>query len=215
VTNRLVRSYPLSTSKDWLDILSAIGQAFGIIALIGLVYEIYRREGELRKKVIPRIEVGTVEMVDTLPADAITCLCETSESGLPETQSHEEDYREMWSLLDDNRKLYFKVQVTNKQEDFEGSAEEVQLWIRFSYTTSIEDALPKTKMIWCPKLPFTLQSGDEKYIYIRIGKITKGGYSYISARFLDCKCKNRRGDRFTGSRIGFYQKPVPQQKIPD
>src|ERR1700752_440371 len=75
----LIGRYPMTDgTKDWLDILSALGQAAGVVVLVGLVTELYRQRTEMIKRQTPDIQISAeiVEM-NTLPTTGYLSLTET------------------------------------------------------------------------------------------------------------------------------------------
>lgn len=205
-------------TKDWLDIVSAIGQAAGVVALIGLVYEIYQREEENKKQRTPYIEVGPIQIIQNPPSGAIICLSETSERDLPPKESLpiDDDYREMWLLLDNRSqepKAYLKIEVTNKQSGIEANAQGFRMRLELDFASS-ENQFGKssTKRFWCPVVTTPVDAGKTLFIFVRCGKMANGN-TYIKGRILDYECRNLRGDKFVGSNIGFHPVPIHPQLI--
>lgn len=213
----LARSYPVATgSKDWLDVLSSVGEAAGIVALVGLVFEVYRREEEKKRQRIPLIEFGAISIENTAPPEnAICCLCEEFERDLPPKED-DDDYREMWFFLKPNSKDHFlRVPITNKQLERDGRAEDFRFRIQLDYaeSASYEDMLGSTKIFWCPSNEISVPPGKTITIYVRCGKPNNDKYNYIKGSIFDYNCRNARGDSFIGSKMGFEPRPIYPQML--
>lgn len=200
----------ISQNKDWIDVFASLGEGFGVIALIALIFEMYKHREEIRSRSVPRLKVHTFEIVRSIPQGAVCCLCEEDRSQLPELRD-EEDYRNLWYANSKKGDAFLCITLTNEQPEFEGSARDVRIDVKLTYsrTKKPNQSQADQKQLRLP--PSTMEglsidSGKHGQIFLKLGL---ADYPYVGAVVHDVRCKNIRGDNFTGSRMGFQERRFP------
>jgi len=212
----LIATYPLDRNKDWLDILSGIAQVIGVTAIITLILELYKNRRDEKSKTSPRIIIQNDFIVtDNVPEGCITALNESDDNALPQREelASDDQYREVYSMLRENPKKYVRISIKNDQQDYEGSAKQVQFKIKMIYHHATNDRLYIPKVIYCPRDNFVIPAGQTEYLFIRVGDINREGYDRLSIEFLDVQCENISRKSFRGKDIGFQEKSFTQRPM--
>ena len=192
---------PVNPNKDWLDILSQLGESAGIVALIGLVYEVYYRRKKDLENATPKLIFRIVGIEEELPAKAACWLCEQEEPEGVEVSRYE-GYWRMWRSFDSERKRYVKIVVENKGIHIRSEASDLSLSVRFFYFyTQNEDDI-QVKEFECPELPeITVPPGEKRALFIRCGNLVRRNPEKIEVEIVRYKCKNRDGRLFKGKEL--------------
>ncbi len=107
----LAQHFPMKPeAKDWLDILSAIGQAAGVVVLIGLVIELSRLRSDTIARQTPDVRIfAEIVDMDKLPQGNVS-LAENTQpfsSFSHADGKYDADYVEAWKSLDNTKVSHF------------------------------------------------------------------------------------------------------------
>jgi hypothetical protein len=219
----LVFRFPLGDDRDWLNILSDLGQFFGVLTLVALVYDVFRREHDVRRRRTPRIEIVSADLVHELPDTCETCLCEAESRNLPDENELQtlDEYIRMYDLLDHRDpttpRTYLRIKLINEQQNIEGQAKDLHLKIIVSYAATSNSKVSESRDFWCPhsaKEGIRIKNGRHETIYIRCGDLNRTGLDYIEGKVIGYECQNLRGDTFrSSSKMGFDSRVIPRQSL--
>lgn len=214
------KQYPIKPqSKDWLDILSAIGQAAGIVVLIGLIVELSRLRTDTISRQTPDIRVNA-EIIDmNVTPKGSVCLAETTQPFAhlhPQDGKYDADYVDAWKTLDNQRSSHFiRIEIINKSNSREAIAKDLKVQIELTFGTS-ESALSflPPRIFWGPMEGVEILNGHEPvYVYVKCAPSSIKNIEYVVGRILDYKCVNLKGDSVSGKKQGFTPITITGRKI--
>jgi hypothetical protein len=210
----LSRQYPIvQDSKDYLDILSAVGQAFGVFVLGGLLFEIYITRVDAQKKSMPDIFVTpSFVKLDQLPEDAFYTV---NEEDVPSPSSDPLDqYHTYWESLNPEHRTHFvRLEIINRAKDLEGEARNLRFKLKVKFSTGSGQTKDRpAKEFWCPKQSLTIPTGERQVtLFVRCGLALDPKISCVAAEILDYECENRQAAHFSGLQSGFVMRSLEKK----
>lgn len=218
----LIYNYPFKGDKDWLDILAAIGKAFGSIALLALILQIYWRKEERIKKYNPNLVITTLRPKIHTPifnSDNIYCVCEQDRNDCP-SENENIDYVRLFDITKRNPRRFLRIVVKNDHPNAEAIANSIKLKVQINLKSHRNDNNSRTHTLTIPTdESFDLLTNRIKEIYINCDILDNvggdQGFSFIEASVLDYECKNSMQKVIKGSSNNFTQKNLPLYDFAD
>jgi hypothetical protein len=216
----LSKLYPIKPeAKDWLDIMSAIGQAAGIVVLVGLIVELSKLRTDTVVKKTPDIRINA-EIIDmNIMPKGHVCLVEVIQPFAhlhPQDGKYDADYVEAWKTLDSQKLSHFiRIEIVNRSDSRDAFAKDfkVQVELTLGISESAISFLPP-RIFWGPMEGIEIPNGnDPVYVYIKCAPSSIKSIEYVTGKILDYKCVNLKGDNVSGKRQRFTPITITGRKI--
>lgn len=197
--------------------MSAVGQAFGILILGGLLFEIYITRTDEQKRSTPDIFVTpSFVKLSQLPDNAHFAVMEDDE---PKPSSNPQDnYHTYWGVLDPAQRTHFiRLQITNLAKDAEAEAREVRFKIKVTHSAGLDQSKDRAaKEFWCPRHSLIIPAGkSEVTLFVRCGLTLDPKITHVLAEVLDYECENRKKTPFVGSQVDFANRALTKKSYND
>lgn len=202
----------IGQGRDWIGVFGEMGKAFGIIALLGLVYEISHRGNEAKKKSTPHLRVlsYSTETAPNPSPDENNYYLHLGDSNNDLTSDEYNAYNSFNSQTADNGNKYFKFVIQNSSSNYESAAKNPQLNITIKYN-NIDD-FSNSNSVQKSEFTYLLNGvsffpNEKKNIYIKISPSARlvPYRVFVKAIISKINCYNLNNDYFRSRMFKFQE----------